>query len=167
LERSTLRLEITDAAGLLADSRFERFLGDGRFGTRLGKIESKAHDLAFGSFCNRVVGQLADGTVRRNRLVTAGSDMVEIRLRRVLPERNLPLSGSSDVRPITRCLLPAACCLLPAACCLLPAACCLLPAAYCKEAAQSTPRLLRRTRAMPSLRDALTNHAGAASGLAS
>jgi hypothetical protein len=35
---STLRLEITDAAGRLADSGFERFHRRGRFGARLGEI---------------------------------------------------------------------------------------------------------------------------------
>ena len=44
---STLRLEITDAAGLLADSELERFLGRGRLGARLGEIVGKADNLAF------------------------------------------------------------------------------------------------------------------------
>ena len=42
---STLRLEITDAAGLLADTDFERFLRRRRFGARLGEIVGKAHNL--------------------------------------------------------------------------------------------------------------------------
>jgi hypothetical protein len=43
-----LRLEVTNAAGLLADSGFKRFLRHGRFGARLGEIVSKADDLTFG-----------------------------------------------------------------------------------------------------------------------
>ena len=43
---ATLRLETTDAAGLLADSSFERFLRRGHFGARLGEIVGKADDLA-------------------------------------------------------------------------------------------------------------------------
>jgi hypothetical protein len=42
-----LRLEITDAAATLADSEFERFLGRGRLGARLGEIVGKADNLAF------------------------------------------------------------------------------------------------------------------------
>src|SRR5262249_26368883 len=64
--KPSLRLEITDAAGLLADTDFERFLRRGRFGARLGKIVSKADNLAFGGLCNRVVSALANGVVRRN-----------------------------------------------------------------------------------------------------
>jgi hypothetical protein len=74
-ERSTLRLEITDAAGLLADSGFERFLRRGHFGPRPGEIVSKADDLAFGGLCDRIVGALANRIVRRNlQLFDIGAD---------------------------------------------------------------------------------------------
>src|SRR5947209_7234409 len=66
LTPSTLRLEISDAAGLLANSGFERFLGRGHFSARLGEIVGKAHNLAFGRLCNRIVGALANGVVWRN-----------------------------------------------------------------------------------------------------
>src|SRR6516162_5152398 len=62
----SLRLEITDATGLLADTDFERFLRRGRFGARLGEMVGKADNLAFGGRCDRVVGALANGIVRRN-----------------------------------------------------------------------------------------------------
>ena len=72
---STLRLEITDAAGLLADSGFERLLRRGRLGARLGEIVGKADDLAFGGLCNGVVGALANGIVRgKLQLFDVGAD---------------------------------------------------------------------------------------------
>src|SRR4029079_18861649 len=61
-----LRLEITNATGLLADAGFERFLGGGRFGAGFGKIVGKAHDLTLRSLCSRIIGVLADRIVRRN-----------------------------------------------------------------------------------------------------
>src|SRR5262249_5859054 len=63
---ATLRFEITDATGLLADSIFKRFLRRGHFGARLGEIVGKADDLAFVGLCDRIVGALADRIVRRN-----------------------------------------------------------------------------------------------------
>ena len=72
---STLRLEISDAAGLLANSGFERFLGRGHFGARLGEIIGKAHNLAFGRLCNRIVGALANGVVWWNlQVLDIGAD---------------------------------------------------------------------------------------------
>src|SRR5262249_32817448 len=63
---ATLRFEITDATGLLADSIFKRFLRRGHFGARLGEIVGKADDLAFVGLCDRIVGALANRIVRRN-----------------------------------------------------------------------------------------------------
>jgi hypothetical protein len=72
---STLRLEITDAAGLLADTDFERFLRRQRFGARLREVVGKADNLTFGGLCNRVVGALANGIVRGNlQLFDVGAD---------------------------------------------------------------------------------------------
>ena len=69
------RLEITDAAGLLADTDFERFLRRQRFGARLGEVVSKADNFTFGGLCNRVVGALANGIVRGNlQLFDVGAD---------------------------------------------------------------------------------------------
>jgi hypothetical protein len=51
---STLCLEIADAARLLANADFERFLGRRRLGAWLWEIVGEADDLAFGCFCNRV-----------------------------------------------------------------------------------------------------------------
>ena len=72
---STLRLEITDAAGLLADTDFERFLRRQRFGARLGEVVGKADNFTFGGLCNRVVGALANGIVRgKLQLFDVGAD---------------------------------------------------------------------------------------------
>ena len=49
-----LHLEIIDAAGLLADTDFERFLRRQRFGAWLGEVVGKADNLTFGGLCNRV-----------------------------------------------------------------------------------------------------------------
>jgi hypothetical protein len=72
---STLCLEIADAARLLANADFERFLGRRRLGAWLWEIVGEADDLAFGCFCNRIVGALAAGIVRRNlQLLDVGAD---------------------------------------------------------------------------------------------
>src|SRR4029077_18268517 len=72
---STLALEIRDTAGLLTNSGFERFLGREHFGARLGEIVGKAHNLAFGRLCNRIVGALANWVVwRKLQVLDIGAD---------------------------------------------------------------------------------------------
>jgi hypothetical protein len=63
---NNLRLEVADAAGLLADADFEGFLRRRGFGAGFGEIVDEGDDLAFGCLRDRVVGALADGIVRRD-----------------------------------------------------------------------------------------------------
>src|SRR5262249_29255040 len=72
---NNLRLEIADAAGLLADADFKRFLRRGGFGARLGEIVSEGDDLPFGGLRDRVISTLADRIVRWNfQLFDVGAD---------------------------------------------------------------------------------------------
>ena len=72
---NNLRLEVADAAGLLADADFEGFLRRRGFGAGFGEIVDEGDDLAFGCLRDRVVGALADGIVRRDlQLFDIGAD---------------------------------------------------------------------------------------------